>query len=53
MHSTPASKWQSVIDLSRVRNAGYVWVTDDDTESYYKSLPSFWTRLNSTVRSGC
>ncbi len=53
VHSTPSSKWQTVIDRSRERNAGYVWVTDDDTVSYYKSLPSFWTKLNTTVRTGC
>jgi hypothetical protein len=53
VHSTPATRWQNVITLSRERNAGYVWVTDDDTESYYKSLPSFWTKLNQSVRAGC
>ena len=53
VHSTPASKWQTVIERSRERNAGYVWVTDDDTVSYYKSLPSFWSRLNVSVRNGC
>jgi hypothetical protein len=53
VHSTPSSKWTTAIERSRVRNAGYVWVTDDDTESYYKSLPSFWTKLNQSVRSNC
>ena len=53
VHSTPSGSWQDAIELSRQRNAGYVWITDDDTPSYYKSLPTYWASLNSTVRTGC
>jgi hypothetical protein len=53
VHSTPSVSWQNAVDLSRQRNAGYVWITDDDTPSYYKSLPSYWASLNTEVRSGC
>lgn len=53
VHSTPATAWQTAVDLSRQRNAGYVWITDDDTPSYYKSLPSFWASINKEVRAGC
>jgi hypothetical protein len=53
VHSTPATSWQTAMDLSRQRNAGYLWVTDDDTVSYYKSLPSFWTSINKTVTATC
>jgi hypothetical protein len=53
VHSTPSGSWQSAVDLSRQRNAGYVWITDDDTPSYYKSLPTYWASLNTEVRTGC
>jgi hypothetical protein len=53
VHSTPSGSWQDAVDLSRQRNAGYVWITDDDTPSYYKSLPSYWASLNKEVRAGC
>jgi hypothetical protein len=53
VHSTPATSWETAMQLSRERNAGYVWITDDDTVSYYKSLPSFWTSLNEATSPGC
>ncbi|MDQ2683445.1 MAG: discoidin domain-containing protein, partial [Chloroflexota bacterium] len=53
VHSTPTREWRTVVQRSRDRNAGYVWVTDDAIVSYYKSLPTFWTDLNKVVTAGC
>jgi hypothetical protein len=43
IHTTSSSDWSTALDLSRQRNAGYVFVTSfTDTENTYGALPSYF-----------
>jgi hypothetical protein len=53
VHSVPTAKWGDALRLSKTRNAGYVWLTDDAVVSYYKSLPGFWNDLNLKTKRTC
>jgi hypothetical protein len=51
--ATPQSRLASVIRLSRSRNAGYVYVTDDVPPDPYKALPTYWQREEPAVAANC
>ena len=42
VHDTPPTEMAEAIALSRQRNAGYVYVTDDRTEPLWDGLPGYW-----------
>ncbi len=50
---TPASQMSTVIAKTRARNAGYVFVTDDELPNPYDSLPSYWSSELSLLNQKC
>lgn len=50
---TPASQMSTVIATTRARNAGYVFVTDDELPNPYDSLPSYWFSELSLLNQKC
>lgn len=44
VYHTPSDEatLQSVLDLARQRNAGYIYITDRDISELYQTLPSYW-----------
>ncbi len=43
IYSTSASDMPNAISLSKQRNAGWVYVTDDGGDNPYDTLPSYWS----------
>ena len=41
------------VHLSRDRNAGYLYVTDDVTPNPYSALPHYWGHEAPTVAANC
>jgi hypothetical protein len=53
VYATPHDRMDEVVALSRERNAAYVWISDDNGETLYKNLPTYWPEINRAVREGC
>jgi len=53
IYSTPDSQFTSALDLSRRRNAGYVYVTGTGGLNPYRALPSYWPRENGLLAAQC
>lgn len=53
IYATPGSDVANAVSLSRTRNAGYVYLTDDIGSNPYSALPSYWPREQSAVAGGC
>lgn len=53
VYATPLDRMDEVVALSRERNAAYVWISDDNGETLYKNLPTYWSAINRAVREGC
>jgi hypothetical protein len=43
----------SAINLSKTRNAGYVYVTDGTGGNPYSTLPTYWSSEDSVITQGC
>nr|WP_198151688.1 spherulation-specific family 4 protein [Kibdelosporangium sp. MJ126-NF4]CEL18191.1 Phage-related protein, tail component [Kibdelosporangium sp. MJ126-NF4] len=52
VYGVPADKVTEVIELSKTRNAGYVYVTDDVLSNPYDSVPGYWNAEFSAVSGG-
>jgi hypothetical protein len=53
IYATRGSQVASALDLSRSRNAGYVYVTDGTGGNPYSGLPSYWSTEDSAITQGC
>jgi hypothetical protein len=53
IYDTPPSQVRSAISLSRSRNAGYVYVTDESGANPYNGLPSYWPDEDAAIAAGC
>ncbi len=53
IYATSGSQVNSAINLSKTRNAGYVYVTDGSGGNPYSSLPSYWSAEDSIITQGC
>jgi Spherulation-specific family 4 len=53
IYATAGSQVASALDLSRSRNAGYVYVTDGTGGNPYSALPSYWSTEDSAITQGC
>ncbi len=53
IYATSGSQVSSAINLSKTRNAGYVYVTDGTGGNPYSSLPSYWSAEDSIITQGC
>jgi hypothetical protein len=43
------ARMREVVQLSRDRNAGYVYVTDDSNDNPYDRLPKYWTEFTAEL----
>ena len=50
IYSTSSAEMPNVIALSKERNAGWVYVTDDGGDNPYDTLPSYWSHELSLAR---
>ena len=53
IYATAGSQVNHVINLSRSRNAGYLYVTNRSGSNPYDGLPSYWETENSAITAGC
>jgi hypothetical protein len=53
IYATAPSQVRSAISLSRSRNAGYVYITDESGANPYNGLPSYWPDEDSAIAAGC
>ena len=53
VYATPEAAISSAVKLSRVRNAGYLFVTDNVGANPYSALPDYWSRESAAVAGGC
>jgi hypothetical protein len=53
IYATSGSQVTSAINLSKTRNAGYVYVTNGSGGNPYSSLPSYWSSEDSIITQGC
>jgi hypothetical protein len=53
VYATPGPDVTSAVRLSRSRNAGYLYLTDDVGSNPYSALPSYWPREQAAVAGGC
>jgi hypothetical protein len=51
--ATPGSQMANAVRLSKSKNAGYVYVTDQAGANPYDGLPSYWSAEDAAVRAGC
>lgn len=45
VHTAPGASLRHLCELSRARNAGHVYVTDDTGANPWDTLPSYWDRV--------
>jgi hypothetical protein len=53
IYATSGSQVDSAINLSKTRNAGYVYVTNGSGGNPYSSLPTYWSSEDSIITQGC
>jgi hypothetical protein len=53
VYATPGADVAPAVRLSRQRNAGYVYLTDDVGSNPYSALPNYWPREQAAVAGGC
>jgi hypothetical protein len=53
IYATSGSQVTNVLNLSRSRNAGYVYVTNGTGGNPYSALPSYWSTEDSAITQGC
>jgi Spherulation-specific family 4 len=53
VYATPGQAIASAVRLSRQRNAGYLYLTDDVGANPYAALPNYWPHEQSVVAGGC
>jgi Spherulation-specific family 4 len=53
IYATSGSQVNSAINLSKTRNAGYVYVTNGSGGNPYSTLPSYWSAEDSIITQGC
>jgi Spherulation-specific family 4 len=51
--ATSGSQVTTALNLSKTRNAGYVYVTNGSGANPYSALPSYWSTEDSDVTQGC
>jgi hypothetical protein len=53
VYATPGAVVANTVRLSRQRNAGYVYITNDVGSNPYSALPNYWPRELAAVAGGC
>jgi hypothetical protein len=53
IYATSGSEVSSAINLSKTRNAGFVYVTDGTGGNPYNALPTYWQTEDSIITQGC
>jgi hypothetical protein len=53
VYATTGPDVTKAVRLSRSRNAGYLFLTDDVGSNPYSALPSYWPREQAAVAGGC
>jgi hypothetical protein len=53
VYATSGSQVTSALNLSKTRNAGYVYVTNGTGGNPYSALPSYWSTEDSVITQGC
>jgi hypothetical protein len=55
IYGVPEDQVDQIIQITRERNLGTVWITDDhiNTGSPYNTLPTYWSSLNQKLAAGC
>jgi hypothetical protein len=53
IYATSPSQVTSALNLSRSRNAGYVYVTSGSGGNPYSALPSYWQTEDAAITQGC
>jgi hypothetical protein len=53
VYATPRAVVNEAVRLSRSRNAGYVYLTDNIGTNPYSALPSYWHQEGSAIAGGC
>jgi hypothetical protein len=53
VYQTSESQVTDVLNLSKARNAGYVYVTSGTEPNPYSALPDYWSTEDSEVTQGC
>jgi Spherulation-specific family 4 len=53
VYATPGAVMPTAVRLSRQRNAGYAYITDDVGSNPYSALPNYWPRELATIAGGC
>jgi hypothetical protein len=53
IYDTPAADLVSAFKLATSRRGGHVYVTDGSGGNPYDSLPSYWSREDTTASAGC
>jgi hypothetical protein len=53
VYATSGSQVTSALNLSKTRNAGYVYVTNGSGGNPYSALPSYWSTEDSVITQGC
>lgn len=53
IYGTPEGDVSSAVQLSRQRNAGYLFITPDSGANPYDTLPSYWPAEHAAVAGSC
>lgn len=53
VYSATAAQMPNAVTLSSQRNVGWVYVTDLTNSNPWAALPSYWSSLTASVKSGC
>jgi hypothetical protein len=53
VYATPGADVSQAVQLSRSRNAGFLYLTDNVGSNPYAALPSYWGQEQSDVAGGC
>jgi hypothetical protein len=53
VYATPAAAVANAVRLSRDRNAGYLYLTDDVGSNPYSALPEYWSHEQAAIAGGC
>lgn len=53
VYATPRAVVDQAVKMSRNRNAGYVYLTDNIGTNPYSALPSYWHQEGSAIAGGC
>ncbi len=53
IYNAPSFQLQQLIDISKQRRAGHIYITEDRLPNPYDTLPKYWSRLTSAIPQTC